>query len=116
MNEYTSHEALKEWEAEEDENNLTQNIVALLGIHGMHCKFYKYQNASHITKAFEGLIHQELQEAREERDREIMQIILKEKSTWADQSIGYRAVESIIIAIGETIIDRYDSELDQPNK
>lgn len=55
-NEYTSQEALKEWEEEKDQNTLTQNIVALLGIHGMHCKFYEYQNASHITKAFEALI------------------------------------------------------------
>ena len=63
---YTSHEALKEWEKEKDQNNLTQNIVALLGIHGMHCKFYEYQNASHITKAFEDLFHQQLQKAREQ--------------------------------------------------
>lgn len=62
--EYTSQEALKEWRAEKDQNNLTQNIVALLGIHGMHCKFYEYQDSSHITKAFEDLIHQQLQKAR----------------------------------------------------
>ena len=74
--EYTSHEALKEWEKEKDQNNLTQNIVALLGIHGMHCKFYEYQNASHITKAFEDLFHHQLQKAREE-ERERIEAIFK---------------------------------------
>jgi hypothetical protein len=69
--EYTSHKALKEWEEEKDQNNLTQNIVALLGIHGMHCKYYEYQNASHLTKAFEDLFHHQLQKAREEERERI---------------------------------------------
>ena len=63
---YTSHEAIKEWEAEKDQNDLTQNIVALLGIHGMHCRFYGYQNASHITNAFECLFHIHTKEVREQ--------------------------------------------------
>ena len=71
---YTSHEAIKEWEQEKDQNNLTQNIVALLGIHGMHCMFYNYQNASHITKAFESLFHTHTKEVREhERVEEMAQ-------------------------------------------
>jgi hypothetical protein len=55
---YTSHEALEEWREKKGENDLTQNIVALLGIHGMHCQFYRYEDASHITKAFVELFDQ----------------------------------------------------------
>ena len=68
---YTSHEAIKEWEQEKALNNLTQNIVALLGIHGMHCMFYTYQDASHITKAFEGLFHTHTKEVREQTIAEV---------------------------------------------
>lgn len=87
--EYTSHEALKEWEKEKDQNNLTQNIVALLGIHGMHCQFYQYQNASHITKAFEDLFHQQLQRAREELAREVRLLVAKHYKTDEFDAVGF---------------------------
>ena len=72
---YTSHEAIKEWEAEKDQNGLTQNIVTLLGIHGMHCMFYKFENASHITKAFESLFHTHTKEVREQTLAEVREFV-----------------------------------------
>jgi hypothetical protein len=115
--EYTSHEALKEWEEEKDQNNLTQNIVALLGIHGMHCKFYEYQNASHITKAFEDLFHHQLQKARQDwLQEEIVKLegILSNKQ-YADIS-PFDHAEVVRVEALQTILDRYNSELDQDNK
>lgn len=62
---HTSQDALNGWRTQKDQNTLTQNIVTLLGIHGMHCAFQKYQDASHITKAFEQLIAEAIAEERD---------------------------------------------------
>jgi len=60
-NNETTKEMLVEWQDEREHNTLGQNIVALLGIHGVHCKIEGYTDASHITRAFEDLIATELE-------------------------------------------------------
>lgn len=73
----------------------TQKELAREEMRGMY-----YDDSDEFPRLLDTLITQVIQNTIEEVGR----VVKKEKSTWANQSIGYKAVESVEMATKESLL------------
>lgn len=89
------------------QTKLSQSILSALEYRGFYDsgKYLDDDISERIAPIILAFIQSEIDLAVSKERELAMDILEKEKSTWANQSIGYKAVESIQMAFKERIIN-----------